>query len=55
MKEDIPHSHCPFDCEHPQPIVDDITGEEWCGRCWFESKVRTKMIPCTPETCTEDK
>ena len=39
----------------PEPILDDATGEEWCGRCWFVEHRRTLMAPCTPETCPDEQ
>jgi hypothetical protein len=48
-RHDCTHAHCPFDCEHPQPILD---GDELlCLRCLTFEGRRTPMIPCTPETC----
>jgi len=46
------HSHCPKGCEHPQPFADDL-GNEYCGRCYWTSRILTKMIKCVPETCQE--
>ncbi len=46
---DCSHAHCPFECEHPQPFVDEE--ELLCGRCWFKFGERTIMIPCIPEIC----
>jgi hypothetical protein len=43
------HSHCPHDCEHPQPFK--VEGIEFCGRCWFRFGVKTMMVPCTPDIC----
>jgi len=57
------HSHCPLDCEHPQPfkLADEQPpeatargfkpGGEYCGRCWHRNGDVTEMVPCTPETC----
>lgn len=47
----IEHSHCPCDCEHPQPFEQD--GVWYCGRCWVKFGALCLMIPCTPETCNE--
>ena len=44
------HAHCPHECEHPQPFVDD-DGVLLCGRCWFKTGERTKMIPCAVGIC----
>lgn len=46
------HAHCPFYHEHPQPFI--IAKVLYCGKCWHDDKVLTKMVPCTPEVC-EDK
>jgi hypothetical protein len=45
------HAHCPYECEHPQPILDEDTGELFCGRCWFIEQQRTLMVPCTEKIC----
>lgn len=54
------HSHCPFDCEHPQPIrvadvpeAGDLRNLEVCGRCWVIDHVVTPMVSCTPENCPD--
>jgi hypothetical protein len=47
------HGHCPFDCEHPQPIVLD-DGRCVCGRCLVIDKVITEMLPCVPAVCGGD-
>lgn len=41
-------AHCPCDCEHSQPFIDDSTGDLICGRCWFLDGERTLMVPCLP-------
>lgn len=45
------HSHCPFDCDKPQPQMDgpDLI----CGRCAVLGNMRVLMVPCTPEFCGE--
>jgi hypothetical protein len=46
----VDHAHCPDDCWHPQPFMD---GDDLiCGRCFLIHKMRTVMIPCTPEICS---
>ncbi len=46
----IPHAHCPYRCEHPQPFrLPD--GRLVCGRCAILDDVLVEMIPCTPEIC----
>lgn len=52
MTNFIKHSHCPNECEHPQPMTLE-TGVEICGSCWYHYHIITNMIPCTPETCLE--
>lgn len=59
----IDHSHCPYECEHPQPFErpagwvtpagDTLTKDTWyCGRCYFMCDgLLTEMVPCTPENC----
>jgi len=45
------HAHCPYDCDHPQPIMD---GEKLiCASCLHASqgKAFVEMIPCTPDVC----
>lgn len=45
------HAHCPYECEHPQPMMD---GHNLiCGKCLNDSQILTKMIPCNPETCND--
>ena len=46
------HHHCPFGCEHPQPIR-GADGKLYCGRCWFVDRLITEMVLCTPEICGE--
>ena len=48
-----PHSHCPNDCEKPQPFIAH-DGRELCGRCWFTAGIESEMISCTPEICGDD-
>lgn len=58
---DIEHSHCPCDCDHPQPVqlADDervpqaLRGQMVCGRCLFKFNEACVMVPCTPDTCPE--
>jgi len=57
----IEHSHCPYDCEHPQPFelahdpaLGELSGKWLCGRCWATAKIATVMVPCTPETCEDE-
>jgi hypothetical protein len=45
------HAHCPEECDHPQPFIDEATGDLLCGGCWFRFGRRSVMIPCTPEAC----
>lgn len=46
----ISHMHCPYSCEHPQPVqLDD--GRLVCGRCWAYGGVAVEMVPCTPDNC----
>ncbi len=46
----IPHAHCPYLCEHPQPLrLPD--GRLVCGRCAILDGEEVEMIPCTPEIC----
>lgn len=65
----IPHSHCPFGHEHPQPFLDLIPPvfglredagtraglHELCGACWFEEKQKTEMVSCTEGACAGSK
>lgn len=51
VKNNCEHSHCPYDCEHPQPFI--YNGNLICGHCFFIDEIITFMIPCTPETCKE--
>lgn len=44
------HAHCPFACEHPQPMLGD-NGTLLCGRCWFVEQRLTIMQPCIPGVC----
>lgn len=46
----VQHAHCPDGCDHPQPILAD-DGELYCGRCWVQDRVKSRMVPCTPEAC----
>ena len=47
------HAHCPHGCEHPQPMMDG--SDLICMRCARVVKVRTVMVPCTPEAgCWEN-
>jgi hypothetical protein len=48
------HSHCPYECEHPQPIRDQRDGKLYCGRCWIVDDQKVEMRACTPETCPGD-
>lgn len=50
-KHDCDHAHCPYDCEHPQPMLDG--GDLICGKCLHDSDGEeiVKMVPCTPEIC----
>ncbi len=45
------HAHCPEGCPKPQPSM--VGGEMLCMRCLVLCGVRSKMIPCTPQTCDE--
>jgi hypothetical protein len=55
------HSHCPFDCSHPQPFTTSehqsrpefqkYAGKTFCGACYHHQGLWTEMEPCTPETC----
>jgi len=49
--QEISHSHCPYEHEHPQPFMKD--GDEICGRCYFVEHIITIMVPCTPEICND--
>lgn len=52
MNNDIPHSHCPYGHEHPQPFEQD--GVEYCGCCYFmHNETLTPMVLCTADTCLE--
>jgi hypothetical protein len=53
MAED--HAHCPYDCEHPQPIRNVLDGKLYCGRCWIVDNVKSEMVPCTPATCPGER
>ena len=46
---DTDHAHCPYNCEHPQPFMNEE--DLICGRCWFVDCIRSVMIPCIPSTC----
>lgn len=46
----VAHGHCPYECEHPQPILAD-DGKLYCGACWFKNGELSEMIPCTPDVC----
>ena len=57
---EIEHSHCPCDCEHPQPVQladvpenGEAAGKMVCGWCLFVARSACVMVPCTPETCPE--
>lgn len=41
----IPHTHCPLDCEHPQPVV-LADGREVCGRCLYVDGRVTETVAC---------
>jgi hypothetical protein len=47
------HYHCPYDCEHPQPIHDP-NGQVFCGRCWHMDNLRTEMIECNKDICKNE-
>lgn len=54
MKEremDVPHYHCPNDCEKPQPSI--YEGKAYCMRCMAEGRGTVEMFACTPETCDD--
>jgi len=52
------HAHCPYDCEHPQPVfgvIEEALDGEWslfCGRCLL-SDLLTHMVPCVPGSCAD--
>jgi hypothetical protein len=53
------HSHCPHDCEHPQPFVaNPMVGppdnKEFCGHCLVYDHELVEMIPCIPEICKDE-
>lgn len=45
------HAHCPLNCEHPRPFLDD-RGRMLCGRCAVYG-AEMEMVPCSPETCED--
>lgn len=58
----IEHSHCPCDCEHPQPVLlsdapanGEAAGKWVCGWCLTYARAACVMVPCTPETCDEER
>lgn len=50
---DCSHAHCPYDCEHPQPYIDE-DGTLLCGRCFWEADEHVVMEPCNKETCPDE-
>jgi hypothetical protein len=46
------HAHCPNECEHPQPFVDN-DGDLICGSCWYFGGGVVLMLPCTTDICEE--
>jgi hypothetical protein len=51
----VTHGHCPCGCAHSQPIWQDPDGVLLCGACWVRDGDQCVMVPCTPETCGEEK
>jgi hypothetical protein len=59
------HSHCPFDCSHPQPFTtapvqsrpefQQYAGKAYCSACYHKQGLWTEMEPCTPETCPGER
>lgn len=49
-KNNCQHGHCPYECEHPQPVL-LANGKFVCGRCLYLCHEENEMIPCTPEVC----
>lgn len=39
---------CDASRDHPQPFQ-DLTGQWWCGACWFETATLVAMQPKPPE------
>lgn len=46
------HGHCPFSCEHPQPMVTD-DDRCVCALCLHYSGELVDVAPCTPENCPD--
>jgi hypothetical protein len=45
----VNHFHCPNDCEHPQPFLQN---NKWfCGRCYCKYGELVECHPCTTNNC----